>query len=383
MSQEKKKTAPKTADPEKKKTTSDSKTKTVKNKNKTVTGKKTTAQIVTSPPQESIEENFDFVESLVEQVPHPLRNPGAKTSSSINARKTKVASPPQAPIEKTASSKGDPQKSPARITPTEIQSNRISRNEYENELAKLHRELVKLQYWVWQQGLRLVIIFEGRDTTERREIIKRVIDPLNTRGATVVALGIPSDVEKTQWYFQRYIRHLPASGEIVLFNRSWYNRCTVERIMKFCTDLQYKEFLRSCPEFERMLVRSGTIVLKYWFSVSFEEYEKRLKERASNPMQRWEISSIALECANRWEDYSKAKDEMFFYTDIKEAPWRSVDADDSSLACLNCIHDILKAVPYEDILPGPLDISPIRPTGDYKRPPREDSFYVENVYQQT
>ncbi|MBF0287426.1 MAG: polyphosphate kinase 2 [SAR324 cluster bacterium] len=265
-------------------------------------------------------------------------------------------------------------------TRTESKPNKMQKEEYERELAKLHMELVKLQYWIWQKGLRVVIIFEGRDISERRETIKRITEPLNARGCSVVALGNPSDREKTQWYFQRYVSYLPAKGEMVLFNRSWYNRAGVERVMKFCTDDQYREFMRSCPEFERMLTHSGIILLKYWFSLSYEEQERRFHERATNPMQRWEISDIAIESLERWDEYSKAKDEMLFYTDILEAHWKIVEADDSSAACLNCINDILCSIPYEDIMPEPMDFKTEKVKQNYERVSREEYRYVENKY---
>ncbi len=265
-------------------------------------------------------------------------------------------------------------------TKVENKPEKIQKEEYDKEVAKLYMELVKLQYWIWQKGLRVVIIFEGRDISERREIIKRITEPLNTRGCQVVALGNPSDREKTQWYFQRYIQYLPAKGEMVLFNRSWYNRAGVERVMKFCTDDQYREFMRSCPEFERMLTRSGIILLKYWFSLSFEEQERRFHKRATNPMQRWEISEIAIESLERWGEYSKAKDEMLFYTDILEAPWKIVEADDSLAACLNCIDDILNSIPYEDIMPKPVDFKTRKVKQGHERISRDEYHYVENKY---
>lgn len=251
---------------------------------------------------------------------------------------------------------------------------------YEEELAKLHMELVKLQYWVKHMGLRVVVIFEGRDAAGKGSTIKRITEPLNPRGCRVVALGAPSDHEKTQWYFQRYVAHLPGAGEIVLFDRSWYNRAGVEWVMGFCTEEQYKEFLQSCPEFERMLVRSGIILLKYWFSVSDEEQEKRFQSRMMDPARRWKLSPMDLESRNRWEDYSKAKDEMFAHTNIPEAPWFTVEADDKKRARLNCIHHILKKIPYEDITPEPFDLPPRNPAVGYQRPPKNEQFFVPQAY---
>ena len=257
---------------------------------------------------------------------------------------------------------------------------KMKKKHYERELAKLHYELVKLQYWVKDQGLRVVIIFEGRDTAGKGGITKRVTEPLNPRGARVVALGTPSDRERTQWYFQRYVPHLPAAGEIVVFDRSWYNRSGVERVMGFCTEEEYWEFLHSCPEFERMLVRSGIILLKYWLSVSAEEQESRFQERARNPLKHWKLSDMDLKSRNMWVEYSKAKDESFFYTDIPEAPWYVVEADDKRRARLNCIAHILAQVPYEDVIPKKIKLPPRKDHGEYQRPPHGKSHFVEEKY---
>lgn len=257
---------------------------------------------------------------------------------------------------------------------------RLKRKIYEAELKKLQTELVKLQYWVKARGLRIVIIFEGRDAAGKGGVIKRITEALNPRGARVVALGVPSDREKTEWYFQRYVTHLPAAGEFVFFDRSWYNRAGVERVMGFCTDRQYKEFLRSCPEFERMLVRSGVILLKYWFSVSMEEQEKRFQARAMDPMKRWKLSPMDIESRDLWVEYAKAKDEMFFYTDIEEAHWYTVEADDKRKARLNCISHILSMIPYENILPGPIELPPRKPIEQHKRPPKSDQLIVPERY---
>ncbi len=251
---------------------------------------------------------------------------------------------------------------------------------YEKELKKLHLELVKLQYWVKHVGLRVVIIFEGRDAAGKGSTIKRFTEPLNPRGCRVVALGAPSDHEKTQWYFQRYVAHLPGAGELVLFDRSWYNRAGVERVMGFCTEEQYREFLQSCPEFERMLVRSGIILLKYWFSVSDEEQERRFQSRMMDPARRWKLSPMDLESRTRWEDYSRAKDEMFAHTNIPEAPWFTVEADNKKRARLNCIHHILTKIPYEDITPEPFDLPPRKAAQGYPRPPKNEQFFVPQVY---
>ena len=237
-----------------------------------------------------------------------------------------------------------------------------------------------MQYWIKETGQKLVLLFEGRDAAGKGGAIKCITDPLNPRGCRIVALGTPSDREKTQWYFQRYVTHLPAAGEIVLFDRSWYNRAGVEHVMGFCTEEEYTEFLRACPEFERMLVRSGIILLKYWFSVSDEEQERRFQERAGNPARRWKLSPIDLQSRAKWVEFSRAKDEMFRHTDIKQAPWWTVEADDKRRARLNCIAHILSSVPYEDATP-PLLHLPHRRTRDdsYIRPPKGEQNFVPDV----
>lgn len=243
---------------------------------------------------------------------------------------------------------------------------------YEKQLLKLQHEIIRLQYWIKDTGMRLVILFEGRDAAGKGGVIQRLVEPLNPRGVRLVALGKPSDVERTQWYFQRYVAHLPSAGEIVIFDRSWYNRANVERVMGFCTDREYWEFLRSCPEFERMLVRSGIVLLKYWLSVSDAEQERRFQVRAKDPKRRWKISPMDLESRLRWVEYSKAKDMMLEYTDIPEAPWYQINSDDKRNARLCCLNHILNAIPYEDVTPPPIKLPP-RPPDDvhYVRPPRE------------
>ncbi len=250
---------------------------------------------------------------------------------------------------------------------------------YERELAKLQVELVKLQEWVKANGLKVVVLFEGRDAAGKGGTIKRITDPLNPRVCRVVALGTPTEREKTQWYFQRYVPHLPAGGEIVLFDRSWYNRAGVERVMGFCTDEEYEEFMRSCPEFERMLVRSGIILVKYWFSVSDEEQERRFQSRIADQTKRWKLSPMDLESRRRWIEYSRAKDVMFAHTDIKQAPWYVVEADVKKRARLNCISHLLSLVPYEDLTPEPITLPP-RTEGSYVRPPKEDQNLVPDHY---
>lgn len=251
---------------------------------------------------------------------------------------------------------------------------------YEKELESLQLELVKMQYWVKHVGFRLMIIFEGRDAAGKGGTIKRITEPLNPRGCRVVALSTPSDLQKTQWYFQRYVEHFPSAGEIVLFDRSWYNRAGVEHVMGFCTEGQYKEFLHSCPEFERMLVRSGIVLLKYWFSVSDQEQEARFQSRLSDPARRWKLSPMDLESRERWVEYSQAKDRMFAHTNIPEAPWFTVDADDKKRARLNCIKHILSKIPYEDMTPDPLELPPRKPAPDYVRPPLNEQFFVPQYY---
>ena len=258
-------------------------------------------------------------------------------------------------------------------------TNRMPRADYDAELRRLQRELVKLQEWVRNEGLRVCVIFEGRDAAGKGGVIKRIVERTNPRVVQVVALDKPDDREETQWYFQRYVEHLPAAGEIVLFDRSWYNRAGVERVMGFCTEAQYIEFLRSCPDFERMLVRSGIILLKYWFSVSDDEQERRFQRRIDNVEKRWKLSPMDLESRARWVDYSKAKDTMFAATDTMECPWWVVDADDKRKARLNSIRHLLGSVPYEDITSKRLELPP-RQADTYIRPPIDTQTYVPDHY---
>jgi polyphosphate kinase len=251
--------------------------------------------------------------------------------------------------------------------------------DYEKELRRLQIELVKFQEWVRHKGLKIVVLFEGRDGAGKGGAIKRITDSLNPRICRVVALPAPTDREKTQWYFQRYIFHLPAAGEIMLFDRSWYNRAGVERVMGFCTEAEYLEFLRSCPEFERMLVRSGIVLVKYWFSVSEEEQERRFQGRLGDPAKRWKLSPMDLESRSRWVDYSRAKDEMFGHSDIKQAPWYVVNADDKKSARLNVIRHLLSMVPYEDLTPPPLSLPPLD-RKKYARSPIGDQNFVPEYY---
>src|SRR3954454_12502571 len=224
----------------------------------------------------------------------------------------------------------------------------LNKAAYEKELSRLQTELVHLQEWIVEERLKVVVLFEGRDTAGKGGTIRRITERTNPRGATVVALGTPSDRERTQWYFQRYVAHLPAAGEMVLFDRSWYNRAGVEHVMGFCTNAQYREFLRACPEFERMLVRDGMILRKYWFSVSDAEQERRFQSRAQDPLRRWKLSPMDLESRARWVEYSKAKDEMFLWTHTPEAPWYTVEADDKRRARLTCMRHIVESIPHGD-----------------------------------
>src|SRR5579859_669479 len=258
---------------------------------------------------------------------------------------------------------------------------RLSKGFYEAELARLQFELVRLQYWVKERNQRIVFLFEGRDAAGKGGMIKRLTEPMNPRGVRLVALGKPSDVERTQWYFQRYVEHLPSAGEIVIFDRSWYNRAGVERVMGFCTDAEYWDFLRACPEFERLLVRSGVHLIKYWLSVSDEVQEQRFQERAGNPAKLWKLSPMDLVSRERWVEYSKAKDTMMEYTDIPEAPWYQLDSDHKRRAHLNCIRHLLTLFPYQDVMPKPFKLGP-RPPADeqYIRPPHNAHPLVPDYY---
>ena len=257
----------------------------------------------------------------------------------------------------------------------------IPNSVYGPELAKLQIELVKLQEWIKSRKLKVVVLFEGRDAAGKGGTIKRITQYLNPRACRIVALATPTEREKTQWYFQRYVQHLPAAGEMVLFDRSWYNRAGVERVMRFCADDEYEEFMRSCPEFERMLVRSGIKLIKYWFSVSDEEQERRFQDRLVDPTKRWKLSPMDLESRRRWVEYSRAKDIMFVHTDIKQAPWYVVEADVKKRARLNCIRHLLSLIPYEDLTPEPIELPPRTPDAGYIRPPKDDQSLVPDYYQ--
>lgn len=257
---------------------------------------------------------------------------------------------------------------------------KIKASVYEAELARLQVELVKMQEWIKHEGLKVVVLFEGRDAAGKGGVIKRITQCLNPRICRVVALPRPTERERTCWYFQRYVAHLPAAGELVLFDRSWYNRAGVERVMGFCSDFEYQDFLRSCPEFERMLVRSGIILVKYWFSVSDEVQEKRFQARMKDRTRTWKLSPMDVESRARWVDYSRAKDEMFAHTDIKQAPWYVVNADVKKCARLNCISHLLSMIPYKDLTPTPPELGPRPKSGTYVRPPYNDQTFVPEIW---
>jgi polyphosphate kinase 2 len=262
----------------------------------------------------------------------------------------------------------------------EIKSKKISKKDYEDELAKLHVQLVKLQEWVKHSGLKIVVIFEGRDAAGKGGAIKRITETMNPRICKVVALGTPTEREKSQWYFQRYAAHLPAAGEMVLFDRSWYNRAGVERVMGFCSDEELREFLHSCPQFERMLIRSGIILIKYWFSVNDKEQEKRFQQRLEDPTKHWKLSPMDLESLNRWVDYSRAKDEMFSYTDTKESPWYVVNADNKRCARLNCIRHLLSLIPSKKVPRVKIELPRRVQRSGYVRPPMTIQTFVPEYY---
>jgi len=287
--------------------------------------------------------------------------------------KTKAVAKP-----KPSKQDGEPTYHEAEATPGA--PGKLGRKAYERELARLQIELVKLQEWVRHAGLKVVALFEGRDAAGKGGTIKRITESLNPRICRVVALGTPTEREKTQWYFQRYAAQLPAAGEMVLFDRSWYNRAGVERVMGFCSEREVEEFFRSCPQFEGMLIRSGVILVKYWFSVSDEEQERRFQRRLGDPTRRWKLSPMDLRSRERWLDYSKAKDDMLAHTDSRESPWWVVNADVKRHARLNCISHLLSMIPYQDLTPEPIELPPRQDHGKYVRPPITDQTFVPEVY---
>ena len=256
----------------------------------------------------------------------------------------------------------------------------LTTKQYERQVKKLQRELVKMQEWVSHAGLKVCVIFEGRDAAGKGGTIKRIVDRTNPRVVRVAALGTPTEKERSQWYFQRYVAELPSSGEVVLFDRSWYNRAGVERVMGFCTDEQYEEFLRSAPLFEEMLIRSGIILVKYWFSVSDEEQERRFQERMSNRRKHWKLSPMDVQSRAHWVDYSRAKDRMFEATDSELSPWWVVEADDKLSARINCIGHLLGQVPYQEVPATVVDELPARQADDYVRPPLDTQRRVPQVH---
>ncbi|WP_344995280.1 polyphosphate kinase 2 [Tsukamurella soli] len=266
-------------------------------------------------------------------------------------------------------------------TKTRNKPPKLPNDRYEAELRRLQSELVAMQQWVRETGARVVVLFEGRDAAGKGSAIKRITEYLNPRICRIVALPAPTERQRTQWYFQRYIEHLPAAGEIVLFDRSWYNRAGVEHVMGFCTADEYRRFLHQAPIFERLLVEDGILLLKYWFSVSDVEQEKRFRSRATDPMRRWKLSPMDVESISRWEDYSRAKDQMFVHTDIPEAPWYTVESEDKKRSRINVITHLLSLIPYEHLTPPEVPI-PKRPKArDYERPPRAGFRYVPDAAQ--
>ncbi len=256
----------------------------------------------------------------------------------------------------------------------------MKKKDYLDELDRLTVELVKLQEWVKAKGLKVAVLFEGRDAAGKGGVIKALTGGLNPRYARIAALGVPTEREKTQWYFQRYAAHLPAGGEMVFFDRSWYNRAGVERVMGFCTEEEYREFARSAPEFERMLIRSGIILIKYWFSVSDDMQEDRFKDRLRDPAKRWKLSPMDMTARSKWVDYSRAKDAMFEFSDTPDSPWHVVDADDKYCARLNTIMDFLGRIPYEDLTPEPIELPPRQKAGKYVRPPIDSQKWILRIY---
>jgi polyphosphate kinase 2 len=262
----------------------------------------------------------------------------------------------------------------------ETRQSKLKRKTFERELKRLQRELVLLQEYIKVEGLKVVVVFEGRDAAGKGGVIKRIAERTSSRAWRIAALTTPTERERSQWYFQRYVAHLPAAGELVMFDRSWYNRAGVERVMGFCTDDEYHELMRTCPELERMLVGSGIILIKYWFSVSDAEQARRFRKRVEDPMKRWKLSPMDLKSRELWVDYSRAKDDMLAATDLEHAPWYLVDADDKRRARLNCIAHLLSMIPYEDVIPPPLELPEPQSDTHYERPPITDHAFVPKVY---
>jgi len=293
-----------------------------------------------------------------------------------DSRPGKTAKNPGRAAGSTGKAAADADRSAKDKAPAASGVHRMKRSLYETELFRLQAELVKLQEWVRAERTRIVVIFEGRDAAGKGSTIKRVTQYLNPRVAQIVALPAPTEREQTEWYFQRYISHLPAGGQIVLFDRSWYNRAGVEHVLGFCTKEEYGRFLHQCPIFERLLVEDGVLLRKYWFSVSDEEQERRFRSRLEDPMRRWKLSPMDLESITRWEDYSRSKDEMFVHTDIPEAPWHVVESDDKRSARINMIAHLLSTIPYQDVQRMPIALPPRPPAQGYVRMPRDMQTYV-------
>ena len=279
-----------------------------------------------------------------------------------------------------AAGKGAAGEAGPRSSASAVSRPKLDADTYVRELAKLQIELVKLQEWIKHEGKRVAVLFEGRDAAGKGGTIKRITENLNPRVVRIAALPNPGEREKTEWYFQRYVAELPAAGEMVLFDRSWYNRVGVERVMGFCTEDEVWEFFRTCPEFERMLIRSGLILVKYWFSISDDEQERRFQARLKNPLKQWKLSTMDLESRIRWVEYSQAKDEMFSYTDTKDSPWWVVNAEEKKRARLNMIRHLLSTIPYEDVLPKALELPPRPPDKGYVRPPIDSQTFIPEVY---
>ena len=270
----------------------------------------------------------------------------------------------------------------ASVTPPEYLTSKgkLKEEYYLARLLELQEELTKLQYWVKENGMRVAVVFEGRDAAGKGGVIKRIVERTNPRVIRVVALGVPNSYEKSQWYFQRWVAQLPAAGEIALFDRSWYTRAITEYVHGFCTEEEYREFLASCPQFERMLLRSGMILIKYWFSVSDEEQERRFQLRAADVKRRWKLSPMDIKSRDMWVEYSQAKDRMFDFTDTKQSPWYVVNADDKRRARLNCISHLLTQIPYHDTLPPPIELLPRKEATGYIRPPIEQQTFVPEIF---
>lgn len=266
------------------------------------------------------------------------------------------------------------------VEPEKRDSKKIAKRIYNNALSALEVELVNLQEWIKFKNLKVVVLFEGRDAAGKGGVIKTISQSLNPRICKVVALGTPTEREKSQWYFQRYVAHLPAAGEMVLFDRSWYNRAGVEHVMEFCTANEYDEFMRTCPDFERMLIRADIILIKYWFSVSDEEQEHRFQSRIDDVTKRWKLSPMDIISREKWLDYSKAKDEMFKYTDTKQSPWYVVPADNKERARLNCISHLLSMIPYSEVPHENIVLSPRKTEEGYIRPPFTDQTFVPEKF---